>query len=80
MLDGVEGIGEDDASITQSSLEDRPTSLLCPLASDSSMIFSKLEEIAEQWYARYLGEVLDLWCVGTVEIFDEEEAKTENEK
>ena len=67
VLDGVKGVGEDDPTVTQAHLEDRPV-LLDPAAGHLRMVFAKLKQIPKDRDARNLWEVFDFGSVGRVDV------------
>lgn len=80
MLDRVKTVGEDDSPISKSSLEHWPAILLCPLSRNSGVVLSKLKEVPKQWYTRNFGQILDLWCIRMIQVFDEKEQQAQYEE
>lgn len=47
MLDGFKRVGPDDPAVSQTSLEDRPTMILCPFGADPGMVLTQLQKVPE---------------------------------
>lgn len=80
VFDRIERVSKDDSSVAESGLENRPSLLLCPLASNFGMVLSKLKKVAKDRNTWDFGQILDLWSVCMVEVFDEKEKQTHNQK
>lgn len=70
MSDGLKGVCKDDPSVPESDLEDGPI-LLGQLRCYLGMTAAELQKIAKDRNSRYLREILDLWCVCSIQIPNE---------
>lgn len=77
LVDGVKGIGKDDALISKPGLENWAV-FLCPFLSDESVVVAEFEEGAEDGPTGYFGKAFDLGLLGLVENFPEEVDNGEN--
>lgn len=77
LVDGVEGVGEDDALVSKSGLE-YGAILLGPFLSNERVVVAEFEEGAEDGPAGYLGKAFDFGLFSLAEDFPEDVDDGEN--